>query len=110
MRKSQREPSSHWSWAKNEIRVSSNVARGSLVDEAALAQAMREKSLAAAVLDVFDPEPLAPESPLWDLPGVYISAHSSVAVDRFMEDVFALVFDNLERHLAGEPLREPHCW
>ncbi len=82
-----------------------NVARGSLLDEAALADAMRQKSIAAAVLDVFDPEPLAAESPLWDLPGVYISAHSSVAIDRYMDDVFDLVLDNIERHLAGDPLR-----
>jgi phosphoglycerate dehydrogenase-like enzyme len=82
-----------------------NVARGSLVDEAALSRAMGEGAIAAAVLDVFDPEPLAPESPLWDLPGVYVSAHSAVAVDRFMDDVFDLVHDNLRRYLAGEPLR-----
>ena len=66
---------------------------------------MRQESIAAAILDVFDPEPLAPESPLWDLPGVYVSAHSSVSVDRYMDDVFDLVFDNLRRYLAGEPLR-----
>jgi D-3-phosphoglycerate dehydrogenase len=82
-----------------------NVARGSLVDEAALAQAMAEESIAAAVLDVFDPEPLAPESPLWDLPGVYVSAHSSVSIDRYMDDVFELVLDNVQRQLAGKPLR-----
>jgi len=82
-----------------------NVARGSLVDEVALAKAMAEGSMGAAVLDVFDPEPLAPESPLWDLPGVYVSAHSSVSVDRFMDDVFELVFDNLGRYVLGQPLR-----
>jgi phosphoglycerate dehydrogenase-like enzyme len=82
-----------------------NVARGSLVDEAELARVMREEPLAAAILDVFDPEPLDPGSPLWDLPNVYISAHSSVSVDRYMDDVFDLFFDNLERFLAGRPLR-----
>lgn len=82
-----------------------NVARGSLLDEAALADAMREQSIAAAVLDVFDPEPLAPESPLWDLPDVYISAHSSVSIDRYMDDVFDLVLDNVRRRRDGEPLR-----
>jgi phosphoglycerate dehydrogenase-like enzyme len=82
-----------------------NVARGSLVDEAALAETMRSGRIAAAVLDVFDQEPLPAESPLWDLPGVYVSAHSSVSVDRYMDDVFELVFDNLERHLGGRPLR-----
>jgi phosphoglycerate dehydrogenase-like enzyme len=82
-----------------------NVARGTLVDEAALADAMHEKRIAAAVLDVFDPEPLSPESPLWDLPGVYISAHSSVSTDRYMDGVFELFFDNVERWLRGDPLR-----
>ncbi len=82
-----------------------NVARCSLVDEAALTEAMRKGELGATVLDVFDQEPLPPESPLWDLPGVYVSAHSSVSVDRYLDDVFDLVFDNLERHLAGKPLR-----
>jgi phosphoglycerate dehydrogenase-like enzyme len=82
-----------------------NVARGSLLDEQALADAMRRGALGAAVLDVFDPEPLPAESPLWDLPGVYISAHSSVATDRYMDDVFDLVFDNVKRYLDGQPLR-----
>jgi phosphoglycerate dehydrogenase-like enzyme len=81
-----------------------NVARGALVDEVELARVMREEPLAAAILDVFDPEPLAPESPLWDLPNVYVSAHSSVSVDRYMDDVFDLFFENLERYLADEPL------
>jgi phosphoglycerate dehydrogenase-like enzyme len=82
-----------------------NVARGSLVDEEALAEAMRRQAIAAAVLDVFEQEPLPAESPLWDLPGVYVSAHSSVSVDRYMDDVFDLVFDNITRYIEGEPLR-----
>ena len=82
-----------------------NVARGALLDEAALADAMLREKLGAAILDVFDPEPLDPKSPLWDLPGVYISAHSSVSVDRYMEDVFDLFLDNVERFVAGTPLR-----
>ncbi len=82
-----------------------NVARGSLVDEAELARVMRDEPLAAAVLDVFEPEPLDPSSPLWDIPNVYISAHSSVSLDRYMDDVFDLFFDNLQRFLAGEDLQ-----
>ena len=61
--------------------------------------------LAAAVLDVFDPEPLEADSPLWDIPNVYISAHSSVSVDRYMDDVFDLVVANVQRYMAGEPLQ-----
>ena len=82
-----------------------NVARGTLVDEVELARVMRDEPLAAAVLDVFDPEPLDPTSPLWDLPNVYVSAHSSVSVDRYMDDVFALFLDNLERFQNGSALR-----
>jgi len=91
--------------AMPERAVLVNVARGSLVDEVALAAAIREQRIAAAVLDVFDPEPPAPESPLWDLPGVYVSAHSSVSVDRYADDVFDLVLDNVRRYRDGEPLR-----
>lgn len=82
-----------------------NVARGSLVDEKELVRVMQEEPLAAAVLDVFDPEPLEASSPLWDLPGVYVSAHSSVSVDRYMDDVFDFFLANLERFRDGEPLR-----
>ncbi len=82
-----------------------NVSRGSLVDEVELARVMRDEPLAAAVLDVFDPEPPDPANPLWDLPNVYMSAHSSVSVDRYMEDVFDLFLDNLERFRDGRDLR-----
>jgi len=82
-----------------------NVARGTLVDEVELARVMRDEPLAAAVLDVFDPEPLDPGSPLWDLPNVYVSAHSSVSVDRYMDDVFDLFLDNLERFRDERELR-----
>jgi phosphoglycerate dehydrogenase-like enzyme len=82
-----------------------NVARGSLVDEQELARVMREEPLAAAILDVFDPEPLDPRSPLWDIPNVYISAHCSISLDRYVDDVFDQFFDNLERFLAGEQLK-----
>lgn len=82
-----------------------NVARGWLVDETALGAALVDGSLAAAVLDVFEREPLPPESPLWEIPSAYLSAHSSVSIDRYMEDVFELFLDNLARYRAGEPLR-----
>ena len=54
---------------------------------------------------MFTQEPLPPDSPLWDLPNVYVSAHSSVSVDRYLDDVFDLFADNLARYVAGEPLR-----
>jgi len=82
-----------------------NVARGALVDEAALAEALASGRLGAAALDVFEREPLPPESPLWELPNLYVSAHSSVSVDRYLDDVFDLFVDNVARFVAGEPLR-----
>ncbi len=82
-----------------------NVARGSLVEEDAIPDAIASGQLSAAALDVFDPEPLAPESPLWDTPGVFVSAHSAVSVDRYIDDVFDLFEDNLRRYAAGEPMR-----
>ena len=53
---------------------------------------------------LYGPEPLDEKSPLWDLPNVYISAHSSVAVDRYMEDVFEFFFENLQLYLQGDAL------
>jgi phosphoglycerate dehydrogenase-like enzyme len=82
-----------------------NVARGSLLDEAALTAALQSGHISAAILDVFEVEPLPQHSPLWDLPGVYVSAHSSVSVDRYMQDVFELFADNLGRYARGEALR-----
>jgi len=81
-----------------------NVARGALVDEAAIPDAIASGQLAAAALDVFEVEPLPKESPLWDMPGVFISAHSSVSADRYVDDIFDLFEDNLRRYARGEPL------
>jgi phosphoglycerate dehydrogenase-like enzyme len=82
-----------------------NVARGSLVDEAALLDALHRGQLSAAALDVFEREPLPAESPLWDELNVYISAHSSVSVDRYVDDIVELFRDNLARYVADQPLR-----
>ncbi|MDG2303241.1 MAG: D-2-hydroxyacid dehydrogenase [Candidatus Binatia bacterium] len=82
-----------------------NVARGPLVDSAALLEAMRSGHLGAAVLDVFDEEPLPASSPFWDLPNTYVSPHGAVAVDRYMEDLFELFAENLRRYATGEPMR-----
>ncbi|MEM7413520.1 MAG: D-2-hydroxyacid dehydrogenase [Myxococcota bacterium] len=82
-----------------------NVARGSLVDEAALLDALASGQLSAAALDVFETEPLPADSPIWDAPNLWVSAHSSVSVDRYVDDVFDLFEDNLQRFARGEPLR-----
>jgi phosphoglycerate dehydrogenase-like enzyme len=81
-----------------------NTARGSLVDEAALAEALRSGHVAAAHLDVTESEPLPPASPLWDLPNLVITPHVADAVEtwpRLFAEAFA---ENLSRWNAGKPL------
>lgn len=83
-----------------------NVARGSLLDEGALAQRVRSGRLRGAVLDVFSEEPLPPTSPLWHLPNVILTPHvSAVSPRRFWERELALFLDNWERYQREEPLR-----
>lgn len=81
-----------------------NVGRGVLVDEAALAVALRDKKIAAAALDVFEHEPLAADSPLWDMPNVLVSPHSGSVTPRLWERQCDLISENVRRFLAGEPL------
>lgn len=81
-----------------------NVSRGGIVDEAALAESLREGRLAGAALDVFESEPLPASSPWWGMPGVVATPHvSGLAVD-YGDHVRAIVGENLRRLLAGEPL------
>ncbi|MFA5882479.1 MAG: D-2-hydroxyacid dehydrogenase [Acidimicrobiia bacterium] len=82
-----------------------NVGRGTMVDEPVLIDALERGHLAAAVLDVTSEEPLPPEHPLWDAPNVYISAHCSATSDGYVDRVGAVFLDNLDRYVAGEPLR-----
>lgn len=81
-----------------------NVARGTLVDTAALVEALQAGRIAGAGLDVTDPEPLPPGHPLWKLPNVIITPHLGGASDRFWERETALLRENLRRYLAGQPL------
>ncbi len=82
-----------------------NVARGSLVDEAALVASLEQGHLAAAILDVTRAEPLPPDDPLWDAPNIFISPHSSTSQDRYQETLFELFADNLVRYARGDDLR-----
>ncbi len=82
-----------------------NVARGSLVDERALEDSLRDGRLRAAILDVTRDEPLPAESPLWDLDNCFISAHSAPAPDRYVSELYGLFADNLQRWRTGGPLR-----
>jgi len=81
-----------------------NVARGEIVAEQALIEALRSGHLAGAYLDVFETEPLPPESPLWDMPNVLITPHNSSAAAGNDERVLAIFLDNLGRWHRGEAL------
>jgi phosphoglycerate dehydrogenase-like enzyme len=78
-----------------------NVGRGATVDEAALLAAIRENRLAGAALDVFETEPLPPDSPLWDEPNVIVSPHAAGGRPIGAADLIAR---NLAALRAGEPL------
>jgi phosphoglycerate dehydrogenase-like enzyme len=81
-----------------------NVGRGPLVDEPALATALREKKIGGAALDVFPKEPLAADSPLWDVPNLLITPHTAALTDKLWERQYALFSENLRRYLKGEAL------
>jgi phosphoglycerate dehydrogenase-like enzyme len=81
-----------------------NVGRGGVVDEPALIEALRERRIAGAVLDVFATEPLPPDSPLWTLDNVVVTPHAVALSDRENERIVQLFVANLRRYLAGEPL------
>ncbi len=83
-----------------------NIARGGLVDEDALIAALRERRLGGACLDVFAREPLPAESPLWDLPNVYITPHSSGWTTALHDRQKSLFLNNLARFTRGEPLAD----
>jgi len=82
-----------------------NVARGNMVDEAALVDALERGHITAAALDVAHAEPLPSDDPLWNAPNVVISPHCSASQERYFDMVFDLFVDNLGRYVRGEPLR-----
>jgi phosphoglycerate dehydrogenase-like enzyme len=81
-----------------------NVARGALLDEAALVAALRDGRLAGAGLDVFAAEPLPPDHPLWALPNVIVTPHTANRAAGVMARVTDFIRDNIRRFAEGEPL------
>ena len=83
-----------------------NVGRGSLIDEDALCRALRDGALAGAALDVFRQEPLPPESPLWETPGLIVTPHiaGNLSLPWTVSRVIELFLENLSRYTAGQPL------
>jgi phosphoglycerate dehydrogenase-like enzyme len=84
-----------------------NTARGPLVQTDALERALRDGEIAAAALDVTDPEPLPPEHPLLSAPNLTIAPHIGSATHRTRAAMADMAVDNLVAALAGE--RMPHC-
>lgn len=79
-----------------------NPGRGSTVDESALADALATGRLAAAVLDVFETEPLPPDHPFWRLPNVVITAHTAAL--SVPSDIAPVFLDNYRRYMKGQTL------
>jgi phosphoglycerate dehydrogenase-like enzyme len=79
-----------------------NMARGSLTPETDLVEAIEQGWIAGAAIDVFEAEPLPPESPLWALRNVFITPHIS-GVNR-PEELIPPFLANLDRYLAGQTL------
>lgn len=81
-----------------------NVARGRLVDESALVEALRGGRLAGAALDAFAHEPLPPDHPFWKLPNVLVTPHTAAFGGDYWSPIVDLFLENLARFGRGEPL------
>lgn len=81
-----------------------NIARGGLIPHDDLVEALREGWIAGAALDVTDPEPLPPESPLWEMENVIITPHVGGQSARRADDMTRMFCANLRRYIEGRPL------
>ncbi len=82
-----------------------NVARGAVINEEALADALQSGKISGAALDAFTVEPLPKESRIWELPNVIISPHSASTVAAENGRIVDIFLDNLDRYLGGRPMR-----
>jgi phosphoglycerate dehydrogenase-like enzyme len=82
-----------------------NIARGALVDEAALFTALTQGWIAGAGLDAFVTEPLPADSPLWSVPNLFVTPHTSWSSPHTQMRTLDLFLDNLHRYRTGQPLR-----
>jgi len=82
-----------------------NVGRGAQVDEPALADALRNRKIAGAALDVFEHEPLPADSPLWDIENLLITPHTAGITDKLWQRHYQNFADNLRRYVAKQPLQ-----
>jgi phosphoglycerate dehydrogenase-like enzyme len=79
-----------------------NVSRGEVVDEKAMANALRDNRLHAAAVDVFANEPLAAESELWELPNIVITPHVAGLSKEYAQQVWPILRNNISAYLVGE--------
>ena len=77
-----------------------NVARGGVIDEAALIEAMQRGHLAGAALDVFQTEPLPADHPFWSMPNVIVTAHLGGLFDRYTDHALPILCENLGYFLS----------
>ena len=81
-----------------------DVSRGGIIDNAALLEALKERKIAGAALDVFPKEPLPGDSPLWKMPNVFVTPHIAGVSPHYDERAVELFAENLRRFLADEEL------
>src|SRR4029078_3912644 len=82
-----------------------NVGRAKIIDEGALVEALRSGHLGGASLDVYHQEPLPPDDPLWTLPNVVLTPHTSGFRQGHWDHVIDLFSENLRRYRNGEAVR-----
>jgi phosphoglycerate dehydrogenase-like enzyme len=78
-----------------------DVGRGETVDEEALIEVLRDGRIAGAGLDVFATEPLPAQSPLWDLPNVFMSPHIGGMFEEYQQMAMPLIIRNMSAYLSG---------
>ena len=81
-----------------------NVARGPLVDTEALIEALKEKKIKAAAVDVYETEPLPSDSPLWEIENLFMSSHKAGMGDTWKEFIGDLIMRNMDHYLQDEEL------
>ncbi len=81
-----------------------DIGRGGIINQAALLTALQENRIAGAALDVFEEEPLSPQSAFWHLPNVFVTPHVAGVSLQYRERAVALLIDNLQRYVKGTPL------
>jgi lactate dehydrogenase-like 2-hydroxyacid dehydrogenase len=81
-----------------------NVGRGPLIDDAALIEALSERRIGGAGIDVFEQEPLPEDSPLWNLNNLLITPHTAALTEKLWQRHYDLFSQNLRRYVEGEPL------